>query len=440
MFSSKALLRQASALSKQSRSMATEASQAFSFSVRDSAGIKVASRDDGRPTTSLSVVIKAGARYEPAPGVAHVLEKFAFQNTEKRSALRITRESELIGANLSSQVTREHIILNAQFLREDLPYFTDLLGEVLSKTKYNHYTLPEQVAPLCKLEYKSMMNSPPAIAADAVHNLAFRRGLGNTILAENETDMNYKIVKDYAAKSYVKQNIAIVATGADAAELDELVAKHFKDIPSGTAAQAPATKYFGGEIRVPFRSNVGHFVVGFPGGAASPHTPAEFTVLGNLLGGMSSIKWSVGNSILGQTAAGLNPASKAIANHGAYSDAGLFTIYVMGPTATVGSTAKAALDALKQVSQEVKPEDLKRAIAQSRFNAYAAAEERTMSAEAIGRSILLSGKSIDVEAIVKDLEKVSAETLKKAAKSLLESKPSVAVVGETHSLPYYDEL
>lgn len=69
--------------------MATEA-QAFSFNVREAAGIKVASRDDGRPTTSLSVVIKAGSRFESAPGVAHLLEKFAFQvfRTRQLPALR----------------------------------------------------------------------------------------------------------------------------------------------------------------------------------------------------------------------------------------------------------------------------------------------------------------------------------------------------------------
>lgn len=78
MFSSKALLRQGAILVRQSRSLATEA-QAFSFNVSEAAGIKVASRDDGRPTTSLSVVIKAGSRFEPAPGIAHLLEKFAFQ-------------------------------------------------------------------------------------------------------------------------------------------------------------------------------------------------------------------------------------------------------------------------------------------------------------------------------------------------------------------------
>lgn len=285
-----------------------------------------------------------------------------------------------------------------------------------------------------------MLKSPPAIAADALHLLAFRRGLGNTILAEPETDMHYSMIKDYAAKSYVKQNMAVVATGVDAAELNELVSKHFADVPSGSASQSTPSQYFGGEARVPFRSNVGHFVMGFPGSPASPHVPAELTILGNLLGGMSSIKWSTGNSILGQAAANLGPSTKAIANHGAYTDAGLFSLYVMAPTADVKPAAKAALDALKKVSTDIKSDDLKRAIAQAKFNTYAASEERTMSAENIGRALLLDGKAPDVKGAVKDLEKVTADHIKKAVKKMLEAKPSVAAIGETHSLPYYDEL
>ena len=58
------------------------------------------------------------------------------QNTHKRSALRITRESELLGSQLIAYHTRESLIVEAKFLREDLPYFTELLGEVVSLTKY----------------------------------------------------------------------------------------------------------------------------------------------------------------------------------------------------------------------------------------------------------------------------------------------------------------
>lgn len=58
------------------------------------------------------------------------------QNTYKRSALRVTRESELLGGQLNAYHTREALVVEAKFLREDLPYFTELLGEVISQTKY----------------------------------------------------------------------------------------------------------------------------------------------------------------------------------------------------------------------------------------------------------------------------------------------------------------
>ena len=58
------------------------------------------------------------------------------QNTHKRSALRITRESELLGGQLIAYHTREALVVEAKFLREDLPYFTELLGEVISQTRY----------------------------------------------------------------------------------------------------------------------------------------------------------------------------------------------------------------------------------------------------------------------------------------------------------------
>jgi ubiquinol-cytochrome c reductase core subunit 2 len=49
------------------------------FQVSDVNGIKVASRDDGGPTTGLSVVLRAGSRYAPVPGLAHLLDKFAWK-------------------------------------------------------------------------------------------------------------------------------------------------------------------------------------------------------------------------------------------------------------------------------------------------------------------------------------------------------------------------
>jgi ubiquinol-cytochrome c reductase core subunit 2 len=50
--------------------------------------------------------------------------------------LRITRETELLGSDVTAKYSRENIVLQAKFLSGDLPYFAELLAEVASQTKY----------------------------------------------------------------------------------------------------------------------------------------------------------------------------------------------------------------------------------------------------------------------------------------------------------------
>ncbi len=145
--------RHISAPSIQRRGLAAAASGSFQYETGDASGVKFASRDLPGPTTTLTVVAKAGTRYQPLPGYTDALEKFAFkvcqlqlltstprlmrlQSTTRRSTLRITREAELLGGELSAYHSRENLVLRAKFLREDLPYFTELLGEVITKTRY----------------------------------------------------------------------------------------------------------------------------------------------------------------------------------------------------------------------------------------------------------------------------------------------------------------
>lgn len=49
--------------------------------VAEASGVKVAGIESGAPaaTASVTVVVKAGSRYETQPGVAHVLKNFAYK-------------------------------------------------------------------------------------------------------------------------------------------------------------------------------------------------------------------------------------------------------------------------------------------------------------------------------------------------------------------------
>lgn len=67
--------------SSQQRGYAVQAAaQTADFSVSSTQeGIKVATLDEGLPTSAITVAIKAGSRYESQPGLSHVLKNFVFK-------------------------------------------------------------------------------------------------------------------------------------------------------------------------------------------------------------------------------------------------------------------------------------------------------------------------------------------------------------------------
>ena len=59
--------------------LVTASKRGFATVVDASPGFKVAAVDNGQPTSSVTVLLKAGSRYESKPGVAHTLSNFAFK-------------------------------------------------------------------------------------------------------------------------------------------------------------------------------------------------------------------------------------------------------------------------------------------------------------------------------------------------------------------------
>lgn len=61
------------------RGLAAPSSGTFAYQSGEAGGVKLASRDLAGPTATLAVIAKAGTRYQPFPGLAEGLEKFAFR-------------------------------------------------------------------------------------------------------------------------------------------------------------------------------------------------------------------------------------------------------------------------------------------------------------------------------------------------------------------------
>ncbi|KAI8144634.1 Metalloenzyme, LuxS/M16 peptidase-like protein [Fennellomyces sp. T-0311] len=399
-------------------------------------GVTVASIEEAGPTAGLSVVVNGGSRVESTKGVAHVLKNYGFKNNAKRTAFRITRETELAGGVLSANLTRESIVYSAEFLSGDAAQFAEVLGDVVSNQKFQDHEFVD-VAKQTAAESANAASSPEAAVFEAAHAAAFRNGLGNSIFASRASPVNNAAVKSYAAELFKSGNIALVGSGLSL-ETVQKFAETFIDVPAGQST-VPATKYFGGESRVEAASAKNHFVLAFEGAPLNSAEYAAAQVLRFALGGEQRVQFAAAAGLLGETAAKLNGAELKAFNIG-YSDAGLFGVYASAPSSGIASAAAAAAEQLKAVASGISEQDFARAVAQAKFAAVSGFETRLDRLETVGAQALLAGKYTSAADAAAALDKVSASDVAKVAEKLLSGKATTAALGDLYSLPYADSL
>ncbi|KAI2615161.1 LuxS/MPP-like metallohydrolase [Hypoxylon sp. NC1633] len=425
---------------------ASSSPSSFNYDTTEVAGVKVATRDSHGPTTKLAVVARAGTRYQSIPGLTVGLEEFAFKNTKRRQALRIVREAELLGGQLIAYHTREALVLEASFLREDIPYFTELLAEVISQTKYSTYEFHEDVERVLKVKQSKLANDVSAIALDAAHAVAFHTGLGAPLYPPISSPLkgylNEHTVAAYAATVYAKSNIALVGDGATTTALHKWTEQFFKDVPASPSDAAvlntKPTTYYGGEQRTAHSAG-NSLVIAFPGSSFGTFKP-EIAVLAALLGGQPNVKWSPGFTLLSKAAASA-PGVAASGTNLAYSDAGLLTIQVTGASVSVRKAGEEAVKALKGISEgTVSKEDLTKAIAKAKFDALEGSQSGVSTLLSAGSGIIHTGKPFQIAETITSINGVTADLLKTTAKALIDGKATVAAVGDLYVLPYAEEL
>jgi ubiquinol-cytochrome c reductase core subunit 2 len=261
-------------------------------------------------------------------------------------------------------------------------------------------------------ELNAYAHNPAAVALEHAHNVAFHSGLGGHRLSMSTRFSGAPLIPSYAKSVYQKSNIAVVASGASQVDLEKWTSQFFADVPQGTGVPSSVTKYFGGENRI-YGTNGDALVIAYPGSQGGASFKAEFSVLAYLLGGESGTKWNAGTSLLSQAVAQL-PGIRAVTKHASYSDAGLISISVTGPQESLSKAGEEIVKAINRLAT-VKAEDVKKAIAQAKFDVLAAAEDRSAGLELIGQSVIASGKAPQVEEVVKALEGVTVNTVQKVS-------------------------
>jgi ubiquinol-cytochrome c reductase core subunit 2 len=274
------------------------------------------------------------------------------------------------------------------------------------------------------MSQKKFLGSTELMALSSAHSLAFHRGLGIPLYPSSSTPLSKYLsattIEEFAGSAFSKSNFAIVANGADNAELGKWVGEFFKGVQgTGAALESSQSKYSGGEERIAHASG-NTVVLAFPG--SSSYTGGfykpEIAVIASLLGGQSSIKWSSGFSLLSKAGAAF-PGASIDTKSAIYSDAGLLYVTINGSAKDVAGAAHEAVKTIKAIAGgQIAKEDIKKAIANAKFSELEFGQNINAGIELTGAGLVHGNKAYQIDETAKAIDGVTEAKVKEVSLAL----------------------
>ena len=395
-------------------------------------GLRVASEVmPSMETVSVAVAVGTGARDEDESenGISHVLEHMAFKGTTTRSAKDIAEQFDDIGGQSNAYTSMETTVYYAKVMKENLGSAVDILGDILTNSVMDKAELAREQQVILQ-EIAMQQDTPDDLVFD-MYTLAAYPGqpLGRSILGtpERVNGFSSEDIFAYMRKHYVPENMVVTAAGnLQHATFVELVSQQFAGMKKNAAVETPKATYEGGEIRKEDDLEQLHLVLGCEG--ISYHDKDYYTgqLLSTILGGgMSSRLFQEIREKRGL----VYHVSSSLSS---YQETGLFSIYAGLSGDKAEEFLPVACDELKKSCSGVTSEELNRAKNQFRAGLLMARENSSSVAEWMSRHLLIYGKYKLPDDIIKAVNAVTLEDIKRVANKLFgQNKITLAALGPT---------
>ena len=416
-------------------------------------GAKIASEDTGGASLAVGMYIAAGSKNENpyTTGAAHLLERMAFKATRNRTAFRVTREAEVIGANLLASASREQMAYTVDCLKTNLPEAVELLADTVMNPRLADHEVAD-VASALKAEMTDLAANPANLMMEAVHAVAFDGGLGQPLVASAGalSRMDGDTLAHFLQQNYTAPRVVLAASGCAHEELVAVAEPLLAQLPAGAAAAAATapSRYVGGDHRTSSDSPVTNVVLAFEfaGGWKDTKASTAMTVLNTLMGGGGS--FSAGGPGKGMYSRlytrVLNKhawAQNCTAFHSVFDDVGVVGISgVADGDRASDMVAVMAQEFAAVASGAVTEEELARAKAATVSSILMNLESKAIVAEDIGRQILTYGERKAPSEFIAQVNALTVADVAAVAKKCVASKPTLVMVGDLSAAPRYEAL
>ncbi|KJE97519.1 hypothetical protein CAOG_07363 [Capsaspora owczarzaki ATCC 30864] len=418
-------------------------------------GVTVVSVETSGPGLTVAAYTGAGSRFEDAhtAGASHFLRRLAWNSgTTGASGFRLTRTSELDGAQIHASSSREHFAVTVDTHTEGLGKALAAVANVVAGPAFQPWEVND-AAPFVELDLLEAQADPTNLVVEQAHRLAYRTGLGQPVLAtENQIHhLNQSTIRSFVERHATPSRTTIVAVGAKHADVVALAQTTLGSwsavAGSAAAVQSSPSVYRGNAEHRAEVTGASLTYAALVHQGASATNAGEFyaqAVARQILGTGPNVKYggSAGRLHQAISKAGLKSPAAASAISASYSDAGLFGVYVVSaPGAAFGAISAAARELKRLSSEPVSAAELTRAKALAKAAFADAVESRHGLVEDLGRqSLAFGGKVVPLSQVLAGVDAVDAESASKFFKTALKTAPAYAVAGDISTAPWLDEL
>jgi len=403
-------------------------------------GIRVVTdRMESVESVSLGAWLNVGTRHEVAAenGVAHLLEHMVFKGTKRRSAPQIAEEIEAVGGHMNAYTAREQTAYYVKVLKQDVALGVDLLSDILTESTFDETELSRERHVILQ-EIGQAADTPDDIIFDYFQETAYpEQAMGRPVLGRSEIvrDMSRDGVLSFINGNYAGDILVFAAAGNVVHDqVVEEVARGFGSLAAKSGARTEAALYKGGECRVEKDLEQLHLLLGFEGMGFHDEDFYAQQVLSMLFGGGMSSR------LFQEVREKRGLVYSIYSFSAAYNDGGMFSIYAGTGEKDVAELVPVVCDVLKDVAENVSEQEVERARTQLRSGLLMSRESTSNRCEQLAQHMLVYGRPVSVGELVAKVDAVDTAAIRRTAKRLLASTPTVAALGPTAQLESYDSI
>uniref|UniRef100_A0A453FG41 Mitochondrial-processing peptidase subunit alpha n=2 Tax=Aegilops tauschii subsp. strangulata TaxID=200361 RepID=A0A453FG41_AEGTS len=404
------------------------------------------------PAATVGLYIDCGSMYETpgSSGASHLLERMSFKSTTNRSHLRLVREVESIGGNVSAIATREQMCYTYDAFRAYVPDMVEVLIDSVRNPTFLDWEVKEQLEEI-KAEIAEFSANPQGLLLEALHSAGYTGALANPLIAPEPAihKLDSSILKEFIAENYTAPRMVLAASGVEHDVLVSIAEPLLSDLPAVKRPEEPKSVYVGGDYRCQADCQNTHVALAFevPGGWYEEKTAITVTVLQKLMGGGD---WfctgGVGKGLYSRLSLRILSHYHQIESFSAfnhiYNYSGLFGILATTSPDFASKAVDLAAGELLEVATpgNVTQGQLDRAKQAAKCKVLMDLESRAVACEDIGRQVMTYGERKPIEKFLNDVEAITLNDISSTAKNIISTPLTMASWGDVTNVPTYESV